>query len=120
MMKRALLFVWACVGLGAAVGFSACSSGDVGGGDTAGVSDDAGDDSGFSLGDGAVSNDYVSLSIEPATASIDVDDGMSKTQAFTLVGLKSDGSKETVTEGVSWSATNPGVGAIAAGTFTAN
>jgi len=115
-MKKSLLLVWACVGLGTAVGFSACASGGNEAGEPGG---DAGDESGFTLGDGSVS-DYVSVSIEPPTASIDVDDGVAKTQDFKLIGLKSDGSKETLTDGVAWSATNPGVGAIAAGTFTAN
>lgn len=116
-MKRALLFVWACVGLGTAVGFSACASGDKE--EPLPPGGNPGDDSGFTLGDGSLS-DYTSFSIEPAMATIDVDDGISKTQEFKLLGLKGDGTKEQVTDGVSWSATNPAVGSIAAGTFTAN
>jgi hypothetical protein len=116
-MKKTLLFVWACVGIGMAVGFSACASG----GDEAAEppGSDAGDESGFTLGDGATS-DYASLTIEPPMATIDVDDGMAGTQVFKLVGLKTDGSKVDVTDGVTWSSTNPAVGSIAAGTFTAN
>jgi len=117
-MKKALLLVWACVGIGTAVGFSACASGnDEAAEPPTGV--DAGDDSGFSLGDGA-SSDFASLTIEPPTASIDVKDGVAGTQLFKLVGLKSDGSKVDVTDSVTWSATNPAVGSIAGGTFTAN
>lgn len=60
------------------------------------------------------------LVLDPATATLEVDAGTTATSKFKLKGTRSDGSSEDIVDGVSWSTTNPGVGDVAAGVFTAN
>ncbi len=116
-MRRAPLFlVWACIGLGAA-----CAAGNKSVDDPPGSAVDGGaDDGGFTLGDGATSDEFASIAVEPKLAKLDVDDGVPGTSVFKLIGVKSDGSTQTIADSVAWSATNPAVGAIAAGTYTAS
>ena len=62
-----------------------------------------------------------SLSIDPPTASIECLNGATATQQFNATLDHGDGTKETLTSGVSWSATAPQVGSIdATGLYTAN
>lgn len=120
-MRRAPLYlIWTGIAVGVFV--AACSAGNSKDDNSNGEDPDSGlvDDSGFSLGDGAPSEDFASISIDPKTATLDVDDGTPGTSTFKLIGTKSDGSTVTIADSVAWSATNPAVGAIAAGVFTAN
>lgn len=116
-----MLLVWASVTLGAAAGFTACAAG--------GNSEDnpepgnvvdGGTDEGFTLGDSTPSDDYVSIAIEPKVANLDVDDGVAASSTFKLIGTKGDGTAVTIADSIAWSATNPAVGSIAGGVFTAS
>lgn len=122
-MKRGSIVwvVWSCVGLGATAGFAACSSpaNEKAGGDPSSA-DGGVDDGGFNLDGAPTTTDFTSIAIEPATATLDVDEAVPASKSFKLVGTKSDGAKVDVTDAISWSATNPAVGAIAGGTYTAN
>lgn len=119
MKKVSLAALWLSMASGVTAGFTACG----GPGDPVDLSSPDGsttDDSGFNLGDGSpTGEDFVSLAVEPASAVLPVDDGVPATRLFKLRGTKSDGSTVEVTDAVSWSATNPAVGEIAKGTFTA-
>jgi hypothetical protein len=116
------LLLWAAVTLGAAAGFTACAAGGDSNEETpdSGSDLDAGDDSGFTLGDGSTTDDFASIAIEPKSATLEVDDGVPATSTFKVIGTKSDGSTAPLSDAIAWSATNPAVGAIAGGVFTAN
>lgn len=120
-MRKTLLF-WACVALGAGAGFTACAAtGDSTDNPDPGVDVDGGTtDEGFTLGDGTPSDDFTAIAIEPKTATLDVDEGVPATSTFKVIGTRSDGSTATLVDAIAWSATNPAVGAIASGVFTAN
>lgn len=121
MRHAASLLVWACIMGAAAAGFTACGGGGSNDGGNAGRDDaSTGDDSGFNLGDGAPSDELTSLTIDPASATLDVDDAIPSTKAFKLRGLKTDGTSVDVTDSVAWSATEPAIGAIAGGAYTAS
>jgi hypothetical protein len=63
----------------------------------------------------------LSISISPATASIESLDGAPVTQAFTVTGHYDNGSTMALTNGISWTAGEPQVGSIASsGLYTAS
>ncbi|MGZ5967100.1 MAG: hypothetical protein ACXWP4_05495, partial [Polyangiales bacterium] len=76
------------------------------------------DDGGFNLGDGSTADD-VTLSIDPKSAVLDVDDGVPASKTFSLIATHADGSTESVSD-AAWSISEPALGAIAKGTFTAS
>lgn len=61
--------------------------------------------------------DVQSIEIEPKTAAITVESGKTATQAFKVIATYGDGTKNE-TSG-SWSATNPQVGSVSGGLYTA-
>jgi hypothetical protein len=80
---------------------------------------DTGGQDGFDFDGLPGDDDYASIDLEPKSATLEVDDGVPKTQTFKLVGVRKDGTKGEISSGVGWAATNPQVGEIAAGVFTA-
>lgn len=123
MKKVSLAALWISLAAGMTAGFSACGGGSNDASTDPGSDPDAaiGDDSGFNLGDGTTpSDEYASIAVEPASAVLPVDDGVPTTQVFKLRGTKADGSTEVIGDAIAWSATNPAVGSIAGGTFSAN
>ncbi len=84
----------------------------------------AGAGSGGASGTGGTSftgglHTLTSVSVDPPTATIAIQSGMMSPQAFTATAHYSDGTMQTLTSGVSWSADSPGVGTIdAMGVYT--
>ncbi len=90
--------------------------------DSGGVDPDGGTtDGGFVL-DGSGPADIASLALDPTPATITSIDGAPIAQAYKLVGKKTDGTTTDLSgaSGIAWSATNPQIGSVAGGTFTAN
>jgi len=84
-----------------------------GGADTSTVQP-LGDDSGPTLGGATLT----SIAIQPAQVSLTVLNGMGSPQTFTATGTFSDGSTSALATGLTWSADNSPVGAIAGGVYT--
>ena len=75
---------------------------------------------GFGQSGTAGQGDIQSITIDPPTAMIDVDDGVPGTQTFTATAHYADGSTSPLS-GASWSNTSPSVGSVdGSGVFTAN
>ncbi|MBK7397088.1 MAG: hypothetical protein IPJ34_12490 [Myxococcales bacterium] len=118
---RPQLLLWSIVAVGGIAGAVSCSSAS-GGEDPLDPGTDGGADGladgGFVLdGDKA---EITSLVLDPATATLEVDAGVPAKATFKLLGKHADGSSEELVDGVSWSATEPAIGDIAPGAFTAN
>jgi hypothetical protein len=116
MLERPAFVLFVLVALGASAGVGACANGTEKPGDEASL--DAGSGDGFDFGN--VGDEFASIAIDPPTAALDVEDGIPTTRTFKVVATKSDGTKIEVASGVGWSATNPQVGAVASGLYTAN
>ena len=120
-------WMFVCGVVVAAAGFAACTSarGDstdpgLNGDSSVEAATDAGTDGGFTL-DGSGPVDVDSLALEPATATITSLDSAPAKQPYKLVGKRTDGSTVDLSggSGIAWSATNPQIGSVAGGTFTA-
>jgi hypothetical protein len=113
---------WAPVAIVAAVAIAACGGGGRQGGGTSPNGDvDAGgnaDGGGVNLGG---SKTLKSIAVSPATATITSLNGVTASQAFTVVGSYSDGTTAPLTSGVTWSSSEVSVGAVdGVGKYTAN
>ena len=111
---------------------AAMSGAACGGGSSGGASPDAGAGPQASGGDaGNVTGDagnllgsqatLTSITVDPPTASVESLNGVAVTQAFTVTGHFNDGTMMPLSNGVSWSATEPGIGGVGmTGLYTAN
>ena len=124
---RGVELVGAVVLAGAAMTGAACGGGaggkaspDAGAGPVA-TTGDAGSltgDAGNLLGSTAT---LTSITVDPPTASVESLNGVAVTQAFTVTGHFNDGTMMPLSTGVSWSATEPGIGGVGmTGLYTAN
>jgi len=105
----------------ATIGFVAACNGSIGGDEPEGppITADAGEDAGFHLGDDSGTSDLVPK-IEPDKTTLDVEEGTPATKTFSLVGVHADGTKEPIGgASIVWSVTEPAIGSIAGGMFTA-
>jgi hypothetical protein len=112
----------AALGLAVAFAAGACgSNSDNGFNDN--TTDDGGvaNETGNSLGggEGGIDKPVTSLTVDPPTASLLSDNGAAVTQQFKAIAHFSDGTSANVASGVTWTASNPQVGGIGGGLFTA-
>jgi hypothetical protein len=127
---RGVQLLGAAALIAAGLAGAACGSGGSGGiapvaqedgGTTPPPKGDAGNltgNDGSLLGSGA---SVTSITVTPATASVESLGGKPVTQAFQVQGHMSDGTTETLTTNVSWSSGQPQIGAIdGTGLFTAS
>jgi hypothetical protein len=107
----------------------ACGSGHGGGyagsdGGGGGGPDGSGSSSGGDAGqDGSLigSSQVKSIAITPANATLTITNGAKGNQPYTLTATLGNGTTETVSAGVTWTADTPSIGAIGStGTYTAN
>ena len=121
---------WVQVFGGIALFAAATAAVGCGGGSKAGYTSDAGQgtppatDSGSLTGDGGSlinGAQLQSITVDPATASVESLNGASVTQAFTVTGHFDNGTSAPLTTNVSWGADQPQVGAIdGTGLYTAS
>ncbi len=108
----------AACGSGASGGMAseadAGAKGTVDGGDAGNLTGDAGS----LLGNNA---NLTSITVDPPTASIESLNGAAVKQAFKVTGHFDNGTTMPLTTGISWSASEPGIGGVdPTGTYTAN
>jgi hypothetical protein len=114
--------------VGAAVSGAACGGGGSGGatpdvdaGPKTTVGSDAGNlagDAGSLLGNTA---NLTSITVDPPTASIESLNGVAAKQVFTVTGHFDNGTSMPLPSGISWSASEPGIGGVdTTGLYTAN
>ena len=126
---RGVQLVGAVALVGAAMSGAACGGG-ASGGDApdagtgpkgTGDGGDAGNltgDSGSLLGNTA---NLTSITVDPPTASIESLNGVAVKQAFKVTGHFDNGTTMPLTNGISWSASEPGIGGVdTTGLYTAN
>jgi hypothetical protein len=126
---RGVQLVGAVALVGAAMSGAAC-----GGGASGGDAPDAGTgpkgtvdggDAGNLTGDagsllGNTAN-LTSITVDPATASVESLNGVAVKQAFKVTGHYDNGTTMPLTNGISWSASEPGIGGVdTTGLYTAN
>src|SRR5450631_3153759 len=125
---RAVQLLGAIAVLGAGMAGAACGGGggSGGGGDTpdagsVGTGPDGGNltgDAGNLLGNAP---NLLSISVSPATASIESLNGATAKQAFSILGHFDNGKTMPLTTGITWSASEPGIGGVdATGLYTAS
>ncbi|HEY3816138.1 MAG TPA: hypothetical protein VGL81_03150 [Polyangiaceae bacterium] len=124
---RAVHLLGAVALVGSAMTGAACGGGGGSAGDSpdAGAAQKTGSDAGNLSGDAASllgnSPTLTAITVDPPTATIESLNGVTATQAFTVTGHFDDGTTMPLPSGVSWSATEPGVGGVSiAGLYTAN
>jgi hypothetical protein len=116
-MRSRSLAAWGFVCLAVSFGV-ACGGAGGDESDPSSNGDGGSDETGFDLGDGATAGD-MALSISPATALVDVDDGVPTAKKFTAIATLADGTSLPVVDAV-WSISEPALGDVSKGTFTAN
>jgi hypothetical protein len=125
---RGVQWLGAVALVGTAATGVACGGGSGGAGDSpdagapkGAAGSDAGNfggDAGSLLGN---SSTLQSITVAPPTATIESLNGVTVTQAFTVTGHFADGTTKPLPTGVSWSASEPGIGAVdTTGLYTAN
>ncbi|HEY8091444.1 MAG TPA: hypothetical protein VIF09_26450, partial [Polyangiaceae bacterium] len=126
--NRGMQLLGAVAVLGAAVTGAACGGGnsggysaDAGSPDTGGGGGDAGNLTGKDGGSFGNTPNLLTISVTPATASIESLNGAPASQAFAAQGHYDDGSTATLTTGVTWTSGEPQVGSLGAtGLYTAS
>ena len=88
------------------------TTGDAGGGDEGGLI--------LGGGEGGIDKPVTSLTVDPPTASLLSDNGAAVTQQFKAIAHFSDGTSANVGAGVTWTASNPQVGAVSGGLYQAS